>query len=130
MAVDRKLTIAHLRGKCWLQFLSEIGNLDVSFSAICGGAISVTRSRDGRIYTVETDTDHIRVFVQIRTPDDLPAIYWRGGTSSYGWWAVDGYELREFPTGLVATDTAFQNADVIRTADQNTLGPKCEARRS
>jgi hypothetical protein len=122
MAVDRKLTIASMKGRCWLQFVSEIGNLDAWFSSSCGGGITVSRSVDGRVYVVDCDVDHIRVVVTLRGPDDLPAIYWRGGTSSYGWWVVDGYQQMDFPPGLDTRDPTFVTADTIRNTDPARLG--------
>lgn len=129
MAVERKLTIAMMTGRCWLQF-DHIGNADAVFEGVSGSALKVTRSVDGRTYTVECDVPHIRVFVKLMMPDDYPRIYWRGASSAYGWWQVDGYEMREFPIQKIdANDPVFTSADAIRGTEPSRLGEQMTAER-
>ncbi len=95
MARVRRLTIASMAGTVWLRF-RDIANNDMQFSAIAGGHLHVHRDNSGTTYTVATNTDHIRVFVDIVGPSDMPNVFYWDGGDTYGWWELEGYERKEF----------------------------------
>lgn len=98
MSRQRTLTIAAMKGRFALRF-KDVANHDQSFSSVCGGTISVLRSANGTTYIVDCDIDHIRVFCEIVTPDDMPTLFYWDDASAYGWWHLEGYERRDFSPG-------------------------------
>src|SRR5687768_6371431 len=112
MATTRKLTIAAMHGTVWVRF-RDVANNNASFESICGGKITVDRSRNGTTYTVNSDTDHIRVFTTLVGPSDLPNLFYWDGGDAYGWWEVEGYERKEFGSARRGED---MSANVIAAA--------------
>jgi hypothetical protein len=88
MATVRTLTIASMAAPGWVR-INEVANTDIQFSAICGGSLKVTRSSDGKRYSWETDTDHIRIFIKMSGPTDLPFI--THTSDGAGWFMLDGF---------------------------------------
>jgi hypothetical protein len=112
MATTRKLTIAALRGTVWVRF-QDITNNDMKFESICGGKISVERSASGTTYTVSSDIDHIRVFIDLVGPSDLPNLFYWDGGDTYGWWELEGYKRAEFGKRDLAAMDVSANALAI-----------------
>lgn len=88
MGKTRILTIASMAAPGWVK-INQIANLDMQFQSICGGSIKVTRSSDGHVYSWETNTDHIRIFVKMEGPTDLPFINY--SSSGAGWFHLEGF---------------------------------------
>ena len=101
MAKTRTLTIASMANVPGSVYIEDATNIDMMFSAISHSSIKVERSSDGRTYTWESNTDHIRIFIKMDGPSDLPVIHTRG--TGAGW-----FQLEDFPQiqlnapGLVA----------------------------
>ena len=128
MATVRKLTIASMKGQVWIRFI-DVANQNIVFNSTCGGTISVSRSKNGTTYVVNTDTDHIRVFVDIVGPDDLPHLFYWSGGSTYGWWHLEGYPQTDFASGpppaFLSKAEGMLDAEVI--AQSKDLGEPQEA---
>jgi hypothetical protein len=93
MAQIRELVIASMAAPGWLR-INEVSNLDMHFTALCGGMVKVTRSKDGKTFRWETNTDHIRLFIKMDGPSDLPFITHL--SQGVGWFKLDGFEQIRF----------------------------------
>lgn len=88
MATTRRLTIASMAAPGWVK-INEVSNLSMTYSVLCGGQIKISRSSDGKVFSWETNTDHIRIYVDMEGPTDLPFITY--ASSGAGWFNLDGF---------------------------------------
>lgn len=114
MATNRKLTIASMAAPGWVR-INEVANTDLHFTAFNGGNLRVNRSRNGKVYSWDTNTDHIRIYIQMRGPSDLPFITF--ASSGSGWFELDGFELVHLGTNklTIAGNESF-DPDAIEAA--------------
>ena len=88
MAKTRRLTIASMAAPGWLR-INEVANLTMTYTVSCGGRIQVFRSSDGKVFRWDTDTNHIRIWVDMEGPSDLPFITY--ASAGAGWFDLDGF---------------------------------------
>lgn len=120
MAKTRQLTIASMAAPGWVR-INEVSNLDMHFTALCGGRIQVKRSSDGKVFSWDTDTNHIRIYIKMEGPTDLPFITY--ASSGAGWFDLDGFG--QIPLGKSAARDASGNlvedVDAIAQIDMDSL---------
>jgi len=115
MAKTRTLTIASMATSGWVR-INEVANTDGQASIICGGNITVNRSTNGKVYSWDTNTDHIRIFVKMSGPTDLAFITY--ASSGSGW-----FQLEDFGQILLGSNRLLLNGAVSLSADELEKAP-------
>lgn len=120
MSKVRTLTIASMAAPGWVR-INEVANTNMIAEIICGGKITVERSTNGKVYSWDTNTDHIRIFVKMSGPTDLPFITY--ASSGAGWFQLEDFgQIALGSNRLLLNGAASLSADDIEKASLNDLG--------
>jgi hypothetical protein len=104
----------------WVR-INEVANTDGQASIICGGKITVDRSSNGKVYSWDTNTNHIRIFVKMSGPTDLAFITY--ASSGAGWFQLDDFgQIALGSNRLLLNGVVSLSADDLEIASVSDLG--------
>ena len=120
MSKSRTLTIASMAAPGWVR-INEVANTDGHAKIICGSSITVNRSTNGKVYSWDTNTNHIRIYVEMLGPTDLPFITY--SSRGAGWFVLEDFpQINLGSNSFLVNGTESFDADLIEKVKLEDLG--------